>query len=308
MGTHTNPDGDAIGTQLAFAAYLRDLGKDVVMLRDSDIPEKYLFLEDVKHILPVDEYQKAEPFDTVLILECPNLDRLGAVSRFVTAGANIVNIDHHRDSEPLGHINWFDNTVSSVGEMAYVFFKEVQYKISPIVAEQLYTAILTDTGRFRYDSTSPRTMALAGELIDLGANPQKVCNEVYFDIRPSTMKLIGKVLNGIEFYLCNRICLMTLTRKMLEESGADESAVEGLVDHTMYSRGVVAGALLKEMDNGETRVSLRSYNGIDVASVAGVFGGGGHTNASGCTLQKKIDDARSDILSVLTEAVEREAN
>ena len=306
VATHLDPDGDAIGTQLAFGAYLRDLGKDVVMLRDSAIPDKYLFLRGVSNIIPVREFDGQDGFDTVVVLECPSPDRLGQVRQLIGGETNVVNIDHHKDSTPFGSINWLDDSASSVGEMACIFFKQVGYEIRPEVAEQLYTAILTDTGRFRYDSTTSQTMCLAGELIDLGADPHKICDMVYFDLRPSTMKLLGKVLNGIEFHKNGRVCLMTLSRKMLEETKADEASAEGLVDNTMYSRGVVVGALLKETENGQTRVSLRSNNGIDVSAIARTFGGGGHFNASGCTLELELEQARSKVLEVLFVAVDGE--
>ncbi len=306
VATHLDPDGDAIGTQLAFGAYFRDLGKDVVLLHDSTIPDKYRFLSGVEDILAVDEFKGTNEFDTLLVLECPSLKRLGRIAELIGENTVIVNIDHHQNSDPLGTVNWIDNRSSSVGEMACEYFRAVSYKPSPEVAEQLYTAILTDTGRFRYDSTSPRTMLLAGELIGYGADPQKICTSVYYDIRPSTMKLIGQVLSGIEYHDEGRICLLTLTHKMLKDTGADESAVEGLVDHTMYGQGVIVGALLKERDEGCTRVSLRANNGIDVAQIAREFGGGGHLRASGCNLPHALDEARQVVLRLLSEAIDEE--
>ncbi|MFQ6009385.1 MAG: bifunctional oligoribonuclease/PAP phosphatase NrnA, partial [Candidatus Zixiibacteriota bacterium] len=169
-------------------------------------------------------------------------------------------------------------------------------------AEQLYTAILTDTGRFRYKSTSPRTMAIAGLLIKAGADPQKICDHVYYNLRPSSMKLIGKVLNRIEFYDNGTICLLTLTQQMLKECKAELSESDGLVDFTLLTEGVVVGALLKETNSGYTKVSFRSRDSVDVAAVAIRFGGGGHYNASGCTLPMELFQAKNEVIKLLREA------
>lgn len=302
VATHIDPDGDAIGTQLAFGAYLQSIGKKVSLVRESDIPEKYRFLPDVDTILTPDVVGNNLEIDLAVILECPNKDRLGTVKRYLTDSLKTIHIDHHRDTTIFADINWIDITASSVGEMVWLYFKKVNYSITPAVAEQLYTAVLTDTGRFRYGSTTETTMCCAGDLIAAGAQPQKICDKVYYNVAPEAMRLVGKVLNGVEFHSGERICLLTLRKAMLEETGASESDSEGLVDYTLFNRGVVAGALLKEVDEAHTRVSFRSNNHIDVSAIAAQFGGGGHYNASGCTLGMNVEDARSEVIRLLTEA------
>ncbi len=303
VASHIDPDGDAVGTQLAMGRYLRDLGKEVHMLIDSQIPEKYKFLPDIDRIVHVARLEGEPLFDTALVLECPTVQRLGTIERFLHDKMTVVHIDHHLDSDPFANINWVDLTASSVGEMAWEYFSKVGYAIKPSVAEQLYTAVLTDTGRFRYNSTTARTMMCAGELIAAGASPQKICDLIYYNIRPEAMKLIGKVLNGIEYHLDGQVCILKLTRQMLAESGGLESDSEGLVDHTLFTRGVRVGALLKEGNGNGTRVSFRSAHDIDVAEIAARFGGGGHFNASGCTLPYDLDEAREKVLALLTEAI-----
>lgn len=300
--SHIDPDGDAIGTQLACGEYLRSLGKQVFMLRDSEIPDKYRFLPKVEQIVTPADLPADFSVDTALILECPSAHRIGSIRKYLTPSVTTVNIDHHRDNEYFGSVNWVDVRPSSVGEMIYEFFLSVGYEISPHGAECLYTAILTDTGRFRFASTSPRTMNIGGELIRLGAEPKKICDEVYFNYRPSTLKLMGKVLNGIEFHNDGKVAILVLTKEMLASAGAAESEADGLVDFTMFSRGVLAGALLKELDAGRTKVSLRSSNGVNVSAIAYRFGGGGHFNAAGCMVPKSLSDAKVEIISLLTEA------
>lgn len=300
--SHIDPDGDALGTQLAFGAYLKSLGKTVFMVRDSDIPVKYKFLPDVGSIIPAASLPAETTFDTGLVLECPNLQRSGTAADRLTNGVTILNIDHHQDSSEYGTINWIDTTASSVGEMAYEYFEAVGFEVTADVATCLYTAILTDTGRFRFGSTTARTMAIAGDLIARGADPRSICDQVYYDMQPSSMLLTGKVLNSLEYHYNGTVCLLTLTKAMLADAGADESDSDGLVDFTLFTKGVTTGALLKEIDANNTKVSLRSANGVNVAKVAATFGGGGHFNAAGCRIPLPLDRAREEILKLLREA------
>jgi len=300
--SHIDPDGDAVGTELAFGAYLADLGKEVHLALDSQVPEKYLFLQGVERIMRVDSLPADFTADTAIVLECPSRDRLGRATRLLGRDTVVVSIDHHRGSTEFGDVNWVDIEASSVGEMVYEYFRHVGYRPNAGVAEQLYTAVLTDTGRFRYASTSARTMAIAGELIAAGADPRRVCDHVYYNLQPSTMKLMGKVLNGIEFLGDGRICLMTMTNDMVRQAGALHSESDGLVDYTLFNQGVQIGALLKEVDAAHTKVSLRSNNGVDVAAIAAVYGGGGHFNAAGCTIPLPLGNAKAELVRRLSEA------
>ncbi|MBU8933131.1 MAG: hypothetical protein KOO62_03905 [candidate division Zixibacteria bacterium] len=183
--------------------------------------------------------------------------------------------------------------------MVYEYLAAVGYEIDASVATQLYTAILTDTGRFRYKSTSPRTMQVAGELIRAGADSSAICDHVYYELSQSTMRLTARVLNTIEFHHKDSVCVLSLTRAMLTESGADSSESDGLVDYSLLTGGVDVGVLLKEHDATNTRVSLRSRDGVNVAAIAARFGGGGHFNASGCSIPKNVTDAKKELLQLL---------
>ena len=301
--SHIEPDGDALGTVLAFGAYLKDLGKNVLMVADSNVPDKYRFLAHSSDIKSAGTLQSNEHFDTAVILECPNTSRIGSAVKFLSDDTVIINVDHHRDNTGFGRINWVNTKASSVGEMAYEYFRHVAYQPSAEVAEQLYTAILTDTGRFRFSSTSARTMGIAGELMEAGADPRRICDHVYFNVLPSTMKLTGRVLNTIEFYNEGKFCLLSLTKQMFSECGAHESESDGLVDYTLFGKGVLAGALLKEVDSTRTKLSLRSSNGIDVSKIASRFGGGGHFNAAGCSIPFELREAREEIVRLFAEAL-----
>ncbi len=301
VASHVDPDGDAIGTQLAFAAHLRQLDKQVWTVRETDIPAKYRFLPDVETIRHVDSLPPDLSVDTVVILECPNRSRIGQAARYLDAASTVINIDHHRDSRELGTLNWIDPARSSVGEMVYEYLVACEHRVTSPMATQLYTAIMTDTGRFRFNSTSPRTMEIAGELIALGADPKEICDQVYYNLDPSTMRLTALVLNTIEFHNNGSVCLLTLTKDMLERAQADPAESDGLVDFSLFTRGVKVGALLKERDSESTRVSFRSRDGVNVAELASRFGGGGHFNAAGCTVPMGLQQAKRALLDMITE-------
>jgi len=305
--SHLDPDGDAIGTQLAFGHYLRDIGKQVLMVRDSEIPGKYLFLPEIKAIIPVGKIDTSQAFDTALVLECPCRERMGAAAGLLSDQTTVVNIDHHSSNSLSADVSWVDITASSVGELAFEYFRAVDYAIGPEVATQLFTAILTDTGRFRFECTSPRTLAVAGELVRAGADPRMICDRIYYDFDPATVLLTGLVLSRLEYHDNGRLCFMTLTHDMLQQSGADPSNTEGLVDYTLYPRGVEVGALVREIDSGTTKISLRSRAGIDVASLAKQLGGGGHPNAAGCRLPMPVEAAKRELVRLLQEARETKA-
>lgn len=299
--SHIDPDGDSLGTQLAFAAYLRYQKKEVFLVKENGLPEKYKFLPDADLIKNIEDYNQDLGIDTVIVLECPDVDRIGKAHLLFGKNSKVINIDHHRDSSMLGDVNWIEPMRSSVGEMVYEYFEATGFAVTKDIATQLYTAILTDTGRFRYNATSPRTMEIVGKLIAAGADPKNICDEVYYNLSQSTMMLTAKVLHSIEFHCDGRICLLSLTKKMLEDTVADLSESDGLVDFTLFTKGVIAGALIKESDQNITKISMRSRDGINVAGLAAKFGGGGHFNAAGCTIDDNFENSKEMILKLLKE-------
>jgi len=302
--SHVDPDGDAIGTQLAFGHYLRDLGKEVLMVRDSVISSKYLFLPEVDSIFEIESLGNQSAFDVAVVLECPTRDRMGAVAQLISPNTRVINIDHHPANILEAEVRWVDTALSSVGEMTFEFFQSVGYTVGPEVATQLYTAILTDTGRFRYSCTGPRTLEIAGELVRAGADAREICDHIYFEMTPELVQLTGELLHGLEYRNDGRVCFMTLTRDLLARIGVDPSDTEGLVDYTLYPRGVEVGALLRDIEPQLTKISLRSRPGIDIAAVAARLGGGGHVNAAGCDIELSIEAAKDKIIQLLQEARE----
>lgn len=303
VGSHLDPDGDSLGTQLTVASYLRSLGKSVLLCRDGNIPDKYQFLPGCDEIPLCEEVVPPEQVDTALILECPNPLRSGKGRALITAGTKVINIDHHYDNTIYGDINWVNSEASSVGEMMYEYFQFVGYELSQEEAISLYTAILTDTGRFRYSSTSARTMQIAGELIDAGAEPYAIVEQIYYRTKPSTLKLLGRVLGAMECHHDGQLCVLSVTNKMLAECEARGTETEGIVDWSLLSDGVLVGAFVKEVDATKSKASLRSKDVINVAAIAAGFGGGGHINAAGCVIELPLEEAKALLVKQIGEAL-----
>ncbi|MCI0404963.1 MAG: bifunctional oligoribonuclease/PAP phosphatase NrnA [candidate division Zixibacteria bacterium] len=294
--SHQDPDGDSVGSQMALIAYLQKKKKRILALNQGKMPNKYRFL-DPKGVIQ----EAAEPLpnfapDAAFVVECPSLRRIGCVQKLLRPETVIVNIDHHPRNEKFGRVNWLDARASAVGEMIYDFLTAARFKITPSVAESLYTAILTDTGRFRYSSTHPRTLEICARLMRQGANPQKITEEVYYRISPSDLRLVARVLEGMELFEKNRVCFLSIDNRILAETGARFEDTEGIVDYSLYLREVLVGVLFKELSPNKTKVSLRSQNGIDISPIAKSFGGGGHPNASGCALPLALAEAKRTVL------------
>ena len=240
---HHDPDGDSLGTMLALRRYIKSRGKNVTAVRDGNIPYKYSFMPDIDQVRDIRSFDSKDKFDLVILLECSSPNRAGELSGYFAEDAKVVNIDHHPDNDLYGDVVIQDTVASSVGEMLYEFLTDNKYSIDKAMAIQLYTAILTDTGRFRFSSTTKRTMEAAGYLIDLGADPRDICDKVYYSMKPSSLKLTGQVLSDMDYFEDGRICLMYLTQNKVDESGAGWDDVEGLADFAMFGENTQVGLI-----------------------------------------------------------------
>jgi len=300
ISAHIGPDGDSLGSQLALAGFLAERNINHTIVNDGLIPAKYDFLPGIGSVCLIDSYTPdTTPFDIAVIIECSNLDRIGRVTELIGPDCRIINIDHHQDNVPFGFLNWKEMTAAAAGEMIYDLLKESGHDITPDMAINLYTAILTDTGRFQYRSTTHHTMCVAGELLELGVDSDYVAKEVYYNMTPAMLKVRGLVLSDMEYLFDGQLCLMTLDRETMAAASASRGDTEGLVSSSLSARGVRVGILFTEIDETCTKVSFRSKNTIDVADIAAHFGGGGHKNASGCTVDMPLEKARADVIALV---------
>jgi len=289
---HRDPDGDSAGSLLALAEVLN--GRRVYCYSHGRLPTRYAFLDPegrMKGVIDSD----FQP-DLAIALEAPSIDRLAEGPLMFTPGTRLVNIDHHRDNTSYGHVNCVDVTAAALGEMIYELLQAGGYAITPHAATCLYTAILTDTGRFQYPATSARTLRICGELVALGADPTAITRQVYFGLPFSYLRLMQAALDGMEQAAGGQILALTLLPEHFQNAGARPEDSEGIIDLTQISKGVKIGILFRKEGDTAVKVSFRSQNSVDVGVLAAGLNGGGHKNASGCIVEGDLPGVRKLVL------------
>lgn len=242
------------------------------------------------------------PYDAVFVIECSDIERPGLIDLDQQL---VVNIDHHSTTALFGTINWIDATASAVGEMIYNLCKALGIRVTKEIAECVYTALLTDTGSFHYSNTTERTFKIASELVRAGVKPAKISQAVFNNYDWSKLMLLSQVLATIRHDQTGRIAWMRQTLEMQQNASATEEDGDGIVNYPMSVGTVEAVAFLKECSPGVYRTSLRSKGEINVARIAELYGGGGHRNAAGCTIQGDGVKVEDEIVGLLFEAVAR---
>ena len=292
--SHVDPDGDSIGSQMAMASLLKELGKKVIILSQDPVPSKYKFLDTAGQIVA----SLPEGFrpDTVAMLDCSTLDRLGQVRDLISSDMVVVTIDHHPASLKPEDIAYLDPTASSTGELIVDILRDLGMSIGKERAVPLFTAIITDTGGFRFPNTTARCLAVAAELAAEGANPNRIAAQVYGQFTESSLKLLGRALGKIETLEGNRICIVCLAQKDLEACQAHPEETQGIVDHLLSMKGCQLGVFLREVAPQSVKVSLRSRGPIKANGIADTLGGGGHPNAAGYRTGKTLLEARDQVI------------
>jgi phosphoesterase RecJ-like protein len=300
--SHMDPDGDSIGSQMALYYSLINRGKTVAVVNQGAIPGQYKFLDREKIVQFSAESLEFTP-EVVVVLECPSLDRIGYVKKLIPDSATLINIDHHNDNENYGLINVVDESSSAVAEILYLMFEEDNLEITAEIAELLYAGICSDTDRFRFESTSSRCMLIASKLIEKGARPKEVSDNLYTGMTSSTIQLLGHTLASLKTLAGGEIGYFSVTMKDVEKSGASIENSEGFVDFILTVNGVRMGFLFKELSEDQVKVSVRTQNGIDSAEFAAYFNGGGHTNAAGFIKSGRFDDVVQEVMKKATEYI-----
>ena len=264
------------------------------------IPQAYTSLPGVDQIKNVSSVNGK--YDAVFVIECSDLQRPGidGLDKQLT-----VNIDHHATSAHFGTINWIDSTASAVGEMIYNLCKAIGGKITPEIAECVYLALVTDTGSFRYSNTSDRTLKVTSELVKAGAKPEKVGEAVYNSYPWSRIELMRQVLDTVGRDESGRIATLRQTMAMGEDSGAVDGDNNGFVNIPLAAKDILAVIYMREIGPDKFRASLRSRGDINVAKVAEQFGGGGHRNAAGLSIDGPWDEAEQGLIAAVSDAIDK---
>ncbi len=292
--SHVDPDGDSIGSQMAMASLLKNLGKQTAIVNRDPVPTKYKFLDPQG--LVRDQLPEGFNPDTMVVLDCSSLDRVGVVSDLVRSDMVVIIIDHHQTMPALGDSVYLQPTASSTAELVVEVFKELEVPIGREQAVQLYTAILSDTGGFRFPNTSAKCLSTAAELVEQGADPHEVAVQVYEQRSESSLRLLGRALSKIEILEDKRISLVCLEKKDLEACDARPNEVGGIVDHLISLKGCVLGVLIREEPGEIVKVNLRSRGSVKANKIAEVLGGGGHPNAAGYLTRRSLSEARERVL------------
>jgi phosphoesterase RecJ-like protein len=295
--SHARPDGDAIGSSLGMMHLLEGLGKQVTVAFADPIPLIYRVLPGVDRIV---SKLPSTPPDAVVLLECDSLERTGfSAAAFAEMAAPFtINIDHHLSGRSFASFNWIDIHSCAVGAMVYDLAVASGVDITPAIATCLYTAVLTDSGSFTYACTNASTFALAQHLVEQGADASRIAKAVYFSNPASKIQLLGAALRNLN--IAPPIAWAWITLDEMASYGANVEDSEGIVNYLIGIAGIEAAVFLRELpDSAGFRLSLRSKGNIDVARVAERLGGGGHRNASGCTLEGPLASATDRILTEL---------
>ena len=299
---HRNPDGDAIGSELALAELADRLGVKVAIVNRDATPSNLAMLPGADRIQVLDELPAdfPEAYDLVVTTECPDLDRAGfeGLSRLP-----ILNIDHHPGNPAYGVVNYLDPESPAVGEMVLRLYGELNLIPTPAAATNLFAALSTDTGDFRYSNATANAFRAAAEMVDAGAEPATVANWVHNHRSLASVRLLGESLQTLTISDDGRLATITATDEAYRRSGAGPEDSEEIVNVPRSIAGVEAVAYFKQWEDGKVKISLRSRGPVDVRAIAAEFGGGGHTNAAGCTIEGELDVIQQQVVAAVAKAL-----
>jgi phosphoesterase RecJ-like protein len=293
---HENPDGDALGSILGAKLALEALGKDSVMFLSGELalPQEYSFLDldGLRRDLPADAGER-----TVLALDCANASRTGLPPEFLSSVPLVLDVDHHHDNSRFGHVNLIVPDASSTGEIVRDLVAELGVGLTAEIAEPLYVALVTDTGRFQYANTTPKSLRLAAELVEAGVDVHRVFQGIYESVEFAKLKLLAKALERAELFEGGRLIVSFLVRTDFDELGVGEEYAEGIIDYLRAVDGTEMAATIREPPEppeADRRISMRAASDeLDVSAIARKRGGGGHRQAAGFSSPESVDEIKA---------------
>lgn len=291
--THIDPDGDAIGSVFALCFALKGMGKHAVAYLKDEIPYRYQFLPRPEHV--VHHQIPGDGHDTTFVLDCGNFFRVGDGYERLKGNGVIINVDHHDTSEAFGQVNIVDERASSTAEIIYLILKSLGVRFDFAIAVNLYTAILTDTGSFRYDSTTRRAFSICEEMTEFGVVPSRVAAEVYESHPKERFELLCLVLSTLDVVRGGTIAMAYATEEMFRKTGTNRDYTEGFVEFLKEMKGVEVAAFFRQIGERKFKISMRSKGDVDVAVVAQALGGGGHRKAAGCVIEGDINEVKNKL-------------
>jgi len=308
--THIYPDGDAIGSALALYNFAKVLGKNArIIICESASPTQYRFLANSEQIQMYISEQHDEfisSADIIFVLDCGELSRVKSMKEAIkNSNAKKILIDHHIEPENFADLTFSNPKAAATGELIYYFIKQAKGEISKDIAEAIYSAIYTDTGGFRFSATTAQIHRIVAELIDSGANPDYIYENIYNQNSNARMKLNGLAMSNIEYFCDGKFAVICLAEDIFKQTGASIEDTENMSQIPLSVRGVLVSALLVEtVEKNEIKVSLRSKGNINVREIAAKYGGGGHFNASGFRLQNTtLEKIKLDVVAGICKKI-----
>lgn len=300
--THKNPDGDAVGSALALEEGLNSLGIETRNLNVDPMPKALQWLTGTERAIAVQDSEFVP--DTLLILDCNSIARTGFPEETFAGIPRRIVVDHHLSDGPVPPGSLIDSTAPASGTLVWELLQALGAAITPSQAEALYVALHTDTGGFRFGNTDAGAFVLAANLVERGARPAHVAQMLLEREDPSRLKLLGLALATLTVVLRGRVAFVRVDLSMFRDTDTSDEHTDGFVNYPRAVDGVEVAILFKEKAPGLWRVALRSKGAIDVASAASRFGGGGHRNAAGATLEGGFDEVSSTILDAIADRLE----
>jgi bifunctional oligoribonuclease and PAP phosphatase NrnA len=301
--SHVRPDGDALGSQLALALSLQQLGKEVTVWNEDGLLEKYDFLPGGERLTR----PPAEPqdFDVAIALDTATQNRLGTAGESVRRAKTWINIDHHPSNPGYGDLVYIDPTSPATGQILFELIQSEQLPMDPAIAENLFVAISTDTGSFQYPNTTARTFEIGAELVRGGVDVGRVSQLLYESYPRRRTELLRELLGTMRFEANGQIASFSLSLKVAAELGVKPEDNEGLIDHLRAIQGVIVAIFFEELVEGKVRVSMRSKNErVDVSAICQKFGGGGHKLAAGARVRGTLAEVEQKILKAICDVID----
>lgn len=320
LTTHTRPDGDAVGSLAALKILIEQAAQRTVrscateLLFLGRVPDNYKFLlSDIPYLQLGEqvtqeqiEAGQLDQYDLIVIADTSARRQLLGIADYLTKRTKpILVFDHHLASDGIGSCRLIDTTAAATSQIIYEFAHSVQWPIDQKVANALFAALSTDTGWFRFANASPRAYEIMSELVAAGAEPAVLYKKLFQNFPPERLKLIALTLQTLELHCDGRFALMQITNQMLQDSGAHRTHIENIINESQQIGSVTVSVLLVEQEDGTTRVSFRSRGPVDVNVLAQKFGGGGHAQAAGASLDLPLNKAKPKILTAVSEAINR---
>ncbi|KOA20878.1 bifunctional oligoribonuclease and PAP phosphatase NrnA [Clostridium homopropionicum DSM 5847] len=294
---HVSPDGDSLGSSLAFLQVLLKLGKDAYIISKEPLPKDFSYLPYSNEFYKQNN-TVLENTDVVIVLDCGNIDRINGNLNYEDKQYTLINIDHHLSNDLYGDMNYIDIKAAAVAEIVYEILTALNIELDKNIATCLYTSLVTDTGSFRHSNTTLNTHRIAGILITTGIDFTEIHRILFENKSVSRVKLYGKVIDGMEMYLNNKLCIMHLNKNILGDPEENKGDTSDIITIGTQIDSVEVTALIKDTEQG-TKVSLRSKNVVDVRKIAEEFQGGGHVRAAGFSINENAETIKSILINKL---------